>query len=443
MKKLFVLDTNVLLHDASAIEKFADNTVVIPLVVIDEIDTFKGRQDVVGRNAREIARLLDGYRARSSLLEGVPTGAGGEIKVVVDGAAGVDELPPGLDKNRVDNQILRQCLTLKRRHPDIPVVLVSKDVNMRLRADALGIQAENYLADHPRGVPHHEAYSGIFELTVSEETVSRFYQERMLPLPEGNYLPNAFVRLSVDNSKSSAIGVVSPNRETVHLANLNSQGVWGLRPRNLRQTLALHLLLDPSLALVTLTGRAGTGKTLIALAAGLQMVVEDHKYRKLLVSRPIIAFGREIGYLPGGKEEKLTPWMAAVNDNLEFLFGSKGNGSRGKQGDMIGYLQANGMFEVEALTYMRGRSIPNQFIIIDEAQNLTPHEIKTIISRVGEGTKLVLTGDVQQIDHPFLDDLSNGLSNAIERLKGSPLVGHLTLDKGERSPLAELAASRL
>ncbi|MDA8187283.1 MAG: PhoH family protein, partial [Dehalococcoidales bacterium] len=181
----------------------------------------------------------------------------------------------------------------------------------------------------------------------------------------------------------------------------------------------------------------------IALAAGLQMVVEDHKYRKLLVSRPIIAFGREIGYLPGGKEEKLTPWMAAVNDNLEFLFGSKGNGSRGKQGDMIGYLQANGMFEVEALTYMRGRSIPNQFIIIDEAQNLTPHEIKTIISRVGEGTKLVLTGDVQQIDHPFLDDLSNGLSNAIERLKGSPLVGHLTLDKGERSPLAELAASRL
>ena len=442
MEKLFILDTNVLLHDASAIEKFADNTVMIPLIVIDELDTFKTRQDVVGRNAREVARMLDGYRASGHLLEGIPTPGGGLIKVIVyDGVE--DDLPSGLDKSRVDNQVLRLCLGLKRQRPEVPVILVTKDVNMRLRADALGITAENYQEDHPRQASRHEAYSGIVDLTVPEETVSRFYADREYHLPESGYPPNSFVRLHSESSKSSAVGRVVPNRDAIRLVNLDSQTAWGLRARNLRQALALSLLLDNSLAMVTMTGRAGTGKTLLALAAGLQTVLEESKYRKLLVSRPVIAFGKEIGYLPGGKEEKLAPWMAAVNDNLEFLFGSKGEGARGKQENMLGYLQTNGKFEVEALMYMRGRSIPNQFIIVDEAQNLTPHEIKTIISRVGEGSKLVLTGDVQQIDHPFLDELSNGLAIAIERLKDSPLVGHITLDKGERSPLAELAASRL
>ncbi|MBI2865261.1 MAG: PhoH family protein [Chloroflexi bacterium] len=441
MNKVYVLDTNVLLHDASSIERFGQHTVAIPLVVLDEIDKFKGRQDAVGGNAREATRILDGLRGQGSLLDGVETPGGGTVKVVVDGLSAASDLPEGLDKSRVDNQILRVCLGLKGSTLD--VTLITKDINMRLRADALGIRAENYLEHKAYHVPHDEAYAGIVDVTVSEGDLQTFYKEHARGLPAGELVPNQFVHLLTASGKGSAIGQVSAGREQLLLVNTESTHVWGIRPRNLRQTLALQLLLDPAIALVTLTGRAGTGKTLLTLAAGLDLVLEDRRYKKMLVSRPITAFGKEIGYLPGGKDEKMTPWMAAIYDNLELLMsGKSGSGSKKGNGNMA-FIQKSDIFEVEALTYIRGRSIPNQYMIVDEAQNLTPHEVKTIISRVGEGTKLVLTGDVSQIDNPFLDELTNGLTYAIERLKGSSMVGHLTLDKGERSPLAELAASRL
>ncbi|MDO8670290.1 MAG: PhoH family protein [Dehalococcoidia bacterium] len=441
MNKVYVFDTNVLLHDASSIERFGDNTVAIPLVVLDEIDKFKGRQDAVGRNAREATRILDGMRGKGSLVEGVSTAAGGVIKIIVDGLAASSDLPEGLDKSRVDNQILRVCLGLKESLLD--VTLITKDINMRLRADALGIRAENYLERKAYQVPHAEAYAGIIDVTISEEELQTFYRERTRPLPEGDLFPNEFVQLRTSVGKVSAIGQVSDDKGHLVLVNTDAAHVWGIRSRNLRQTLVFKLLLDPNIALVTLTGQAGTGKTLLTLAAGLDLVLDAQRYKKMLVSRPIIAFGKEIGYLPGDKDEKMNPWMAAIYDNLELLMSNKGGGQGKKANANMAFIQKSDIFEVEALTYIRGRSIPNQYMIIDEAQNLTPHEIKTIISRVGEGTKLVLTGDVSQIDNPFLDELSNGLTYAIERLKGSPMVGHLTLDKGERSPLAELAASRL
>ena len=437
VRKNFVLDTNVLLHDPRAIFHFADNTVVIPIYVIEEIDRFKKELSELGRNAREIARELDAFRiAGTHLSEGVELANGGQLRV----ALGTREVPGALKASQVvDNLILAVALDVRDSAPDVPTIMVTKDVNLRIRADALGLRAEDYDAEK---IDVEELYNGQAEVECSRADVDTFYAEGALPIPQNGYHANQYLLLrDRDNASHTALGRFDgPNKKVTPIRKLR-EGVWGIRPRNKEQHYALDLLLNDEVKLVTLVGKAGTGKTLLAIAAGLQKVVEEGIYQKLLVSRPIFPLGRDIGYLPGDIEEKLNPWMQPIYDNVELLLNfSK---AEKKEGRTYHELIDLGYIEIEPLTYIRGRSIPNQFMIVDEAQNLTPHEVKTIITRVGDNTKIVLTGDPYQIDNPYVDSANNGLTTVVERFKGEAIAGHVTLSKGERSPLAELAANIL
>jgi PhoH-like ATPase len=439
LKKNFVLDTNVLLHDPRSMFGFDDNDVVIPIYVIEEIDNFKRDLSTLGRNARQVSRYLDEFRAQGKLVEGVSISPDhGRIRVLV----AVKKLPHGAgDGHSTDDKILAVALELAQRE-NVPTVFVTKDTNLRIRADALGLHAEDYDVE---GVELDEVWSGVSELEVSPEEVNDFYSTGALPLEEDGDPPppNAFVVLrDRTNPQHSAVGKYSAGRQAfVKLIQTPKEGCWGIRPRNKEQTFALDLLLNDEVRLVTIVGKAGTGKTLLAIAAGLQKTMEEGVYQKLLVSRPIFPLGRDIGYLPGSVEEKLNPWMQPIFDNVEYLM----NLSRSEKKAGRGYheLLDLGILEIEPLTYIRGRSIPNQFIIVDEAQNLTPHEVKTIITRVGDGTKIVLTGDPYQIDNPYVDQTNNGLIHVVNRFKSERLAGHITMSKGERSPLAELAANLL
>ena len=441
MKKNFVLDTNVLLHDPRSIFSFDDNNVVVPIYVIEEIDNFKRDLSSLGRNARQVARLLDEFREQGRLREGVPIGPGkGSIRVLFSER----QLPPELRNGHstTDDRILAVALDLRDREAQLPIVFVSKDTNLRIRADALGLHTEDYDAE---GVALDELWSGVGELSVGPEAVDEFYAHGLVPLPQGAGAPppNEFVVLrDQGNPQHSAVGKYSAVRQAyVPLIKTSKEGTWGIRPRNKEQAFALDLLLNDEVRLVTIVGKAGTGKTLLAIAAGLHKTMEESVYQKLLVSRPIFPLGRDIGYLPGDVEEKLNPWMQPIFDNVEYLM----NLSRSEKKSGRGYheLMDLGILEIEPLTYIRGRSIPNQFMIVDEAQNLTPHEVKTIITRVGDGTKIVLTGDPYQIDNPYVDQTNNGLIHVVNRFKSERLAGHITMSKGERSPLAELAANLL
>ncbi|WP_242394035.1 PhoH family protein [Anaeromyxobacter oryzisoli] len=439
--KNFVLDTNVLLHDPRSIFGFGDNDVVIPIYVIEEIDNFKRDLSTLGRNARQVSRYLDEFRVRGKLAEGVDIGDGhGRIRVLV----AEHPLPHGIGEGHhtTDDKILAVALELARKEQGKPSVFVTKDTNLRIRADALGLHAEDYDVE---GVVLDELWSGVSELEVSSEQVNDFYATGAIPCPEGIDAPppNAFVVLrDGTNPQHSAVGKYSAARQAfVKLIQTPKDGVWGIRPRNKEQGFALDLLLNDEVRLVTIVGKAGTGKTLLAIAAGLQKTMEEGIYQKLLVSRPIFPLGRDIGYLPGSVEEKLNPWMQPIFDNVEYLM----NLSRSEKKAGRGYheLLDLGILEIEPLTYIRGRSIPNQFIVVDEAQNLTPHEVKTIITRVGDGTKIILTGDPYQIDNPYVDQTNNGLIHVVNRFRSERLAGHITMSKGERSPLAELAANLL
>jgi PhoH-like ATPase len=434
--KTFVLDTNVLLHDPDALNAFEENDVVIPLVVIEEIDAQKKRQDEVGRAARRVAHHLDELRSQGKLSVGVPTAGGGKLWVEIHDPSG--DMPGELDLHKPDNQIIAVTAQLKRAKPGENVILVSKDINVRVKAEALDLPAEDYERDKVvRGTD--ELYAGIQAVDVAADVMERFNREGGMPGGDFGLRSNEFVHFQVPGQHSlSAIGRFDLARnEIVPLAPV-PKDIWGITAKNLGQRFALDALLNEDIRLVTLTGRAGTGKTLMALAAGLHMVLDSHAYRRLLVTRPVVPMGKDVGYLPGDKDEKLRPWMQPIYDNLEFLMSTMYKDQM--VGDMVHRLQDKGLFEVEALTYIRGRSIPQQLIIVDEAQNLTPHEVKTIISRAGDGTKMVLTGDPYQIDHPYLDFSSNGLCFAVEKFKESPLAAHVTLTKGQRSELAELAA---
>ena len=437
MRKNYVLDTNVLLHDPRAVFHFEDNTVIIPIYVLEEIDSFKKDLSELGRNAREVARELDKFRqGNDSLSEGVPLTGGGRIRV----AMGTRELPTALRASTiVDNYILGVALEVRDAERDIPAIMVTKDVNMRIRADALGLKAEDYESEK---IDVEELYTGQAEVEVSKSDIDTFYSEGSLGIPKNGYNANQFLLLrDRDNPSHSALGRYDGPHERVSPIKKLREGVFGIRPRNKEQHYALDLLLNDDIKLVTLVGKAGTGKTLLAIAAGLQKTVEDGTYLKLLVSRPIFPLGRDIGYLPGDIEEKLNPWMQPIYDNVELLLGfSK---AEKKEGRTYQELFDLGYIQIEPLTYIRGRSIPNQYMIVDEAQNLTPHEVKTILTRVGENTKIILTGDPYQIDNPYVDSASNGLTTVVERFKGEALAGHVTLVKGERSPLAELAANIL
>ncbi len=437
VKKNFVLDTNVLLHDPNAVFAFEDNTVIIPIYVIEEIDRFKRDLSELGRNAREISRTLDNLRKDGHLATGVELSRGGTLRVGFTSK----QLPAEISQaeHLVDNRILAVALDVRDKDPNSRCVLVTKDVNLRIRADALGLEAEDY--DHDR-VEITELYTGVVEMEFDALQIDLFYSQGWLPLPDPYHFPNEFVHLKDrTNPSHSALGRVALEQERIVNITRLKDGVWGLRPRNKEQSFAIHLLMDDNIKLVTLVGKAGTGKTLLAIAAGLHKATEENIYQRVLVSRPIFPLGRDLGYLPGTVEEKLSPWMQPIFDNVEFLMGLSNAEKKG--GRSYKELIDLGILQIEPLTYIRGRSIPNQFMVVDEAQNLTPHEVKTIVSRAGENTKIVLTGDPYQIDNPYMDSTNNGLVHVVNRFRQERIAGHVTLFKGERSPLAELAANLL
>ncbi|RXI98148.1 PhoH family protein [Anaerobacillus alkaliphilus] len=442
MNKIYVLDTNVLLQDPLAIFAFEENEVVIPAIVLEEVDSKKRYMDEIGRNARQVAKIMDQFREKGKLHEKVPLENGGELRVELNHRS-FEKMKDMFDEKSNDNRIIAVALNLhleeKLKEDGKPVILVSKDALMRVKADAIGIQAEDFLSD--RVITSDHIYSGYLEAFVSQDILNKFYKDHKIGVEElGNYrkYPNQFVILKDElGSSGSAIGKIDKDCRTVIPLIRDLDHVWGIKPRNVQQRMAFDLLLRDDLPLVTLVGKAGTGKTLLSLAAGLLQTEDLHKYKKLLVARPVVPVGKDLGYLPGEKEEKLRPWMQPIYDNLEYLFNTK------KPGELDQILAGMASIQVEALTYIRGRSIPEQYIIIDEAQNLTKHEVKTILTRVGEGSKIVLMGDPQQIDHPYLDEYNNGLTYVVEKFKGEKISGHVKLEKGERSGLAQLAADIL
>jgi PhoH-like ATPase len=437
-KKIFVLDTNVLLHDPKAIFHFQEHDVVLPIVVIEEIDHFKKDQTEIGRNARNVSRQLDRLRKQGSLSQGVKLDGGGSLRVDIES----HPLDLGIlreDKHKADNQILACAKQLLSTHKE-QVFLVTKDTNLRIKADAIGLQAEDYTTDR---VEMEELYTGHRTWEVDGDQVDLLFDGGLEPKAEMEISPNQFVTL-VDraNPSHTALGRFYASDKLLHPLKRIEQNPWGIKPRNREQQCALELLLDDSVQVVTLVGKAGTGKTLLAIAAGLQQVVDDERYHKLLVSRPVMPMGRDLGYLPGDVEEKLRPYMQPIYDNLDFIV-SANTEMRRRASMTVGQLEEAGYISVEPLTYIRGRSIPNQLLIVDEAQNLTPHEVKTILTRAGDGTKVIFTGDPYQIDNPYVDSSSNGLSFLAENFKGLEISGHITLVKGERSKLAELASNLL
>lgn len=442
-RKIFVLDTNVLIHNPKALFSFEENIVVVPITVIEEVDQFKKGLDEKGRNARQVGRYLDSLREKGSLRDGVPTEHGGVIKVALSKKANGNSV---LINDTNDNLIIGTALHEKKENPKTDVILISKDANVRIKADAVGLIADNYENDK---VNFEELYTGVAEIPVTQKRYESFVQDGFLSAGKQTLYPNEFVHLVNKRRKSDiALARYSHENNTFYpLSHYKGQQVFGIAARNEEQKMALDLLLDPSVRLVSLAGIAGTGKTLLAMAAGLNQVVEENHYTRLVISRPISPVGKDLGFLPGTKSEKFNPWMQPIYDNMEILILGHNEEDDSQNGKIFGKKRPSldeyldfGFIELEPLTYIRGRSLPNQYIIIDEAQNLTPHEMKTIITRAGEGTKIVLTGDPYQIDIPYLDSESNGLSMAVEKLKHEEIVGHVTLMKGERSQLAEIAA---
>jgi len=438
MKKNYILDTNVLLHDPHAFYKFEDNDVILPIYVIEEIDQFKRDTNERGRNARTVSRLLDGLREKNGRLsDGVELDDGGTLRVHVPNRR--PELAIALNPKSGDHAILQTAIEFRDASPDKPNVFVTMDVNLRIRADALGLATETY---ENQAVDIDELKTGIVELEVTPEQLDGFFDGIGMTPAGGEplYANVSVVLKDTSTRKRIALGRYAADKNQIVPLKVSKDGVMGIRARNREQSFALDLLMDDSVQLVTVMGKAGTGKTLLALAAGLQRTAHDGAYSRLLISRPIMPLGRDLGYLPGDVEEKLNPWMQPLYDNLDFLMVAEGK-RRGMRG--LEHLFEKGLLQIEPLTYIRGRSLPQQFVIVDEAQNLTPHEVKTVITRCGEGTKIVLTGDPFQIDNPYVDAATNGLSVSADRLQGEPLVGHIMMTRGERSALSNIAANKL
>ena len=436
--KNYILDTNVLLHDPNSILSFVDNHVLIPIEVIEEIDRFKRESTDLGQNARSVSRMLDGFRGTGSLSEGVDLPNGGKLKIAFykNGHSGNGD--GAFNGNTVDNRILLLAASIQKSQPKNPTILVSKDINLRIKADALGLQAEDYETDR---VFITDLYTGMMEMAVSSAKIAEFRAKSELAMDQGKkYSPNEYCTLlDESNTKKAALAKVDATGTKLIPIIDCRDGVWGIKPRNREQHFALDALLDDRIKLVTLMGKAGTGKTLLAMAAGLKSVVNDREFRRLVVARPTISMGKELGFLPGSLEEKLAPWMQPIHDALEMLSDLNMGHDHRRSGDLM----RSGAIVVEALSYIRGRSIANQFMIIDEAQNLTPLEVKTIVTRVGNGTKIVFTGDPYQIDNPYVDSSSNGFNYVVSKFRDQAVSAHVELQKGERSELAELAANIL
>ncbi|HAZ11834.1 MAG: phosphate starvation-inducible protein PhoH [Bdellovibrionales bacterium GWA2_49_15] len=435
--KIFVLDTNVILFDPSAIFKFGNNSVYIPLIVIEEIDRFKRDQNENGRNARYFGRLMDGLRSLGHLSQGVPLESGGKLMIGLD-RRGPNDHNALIDLSKNDNLILSTALTLKEEGKN--VLLVTKDINLRLKADVLGVPAEDF---GTQDVTYEELYTGHRMVEVPLLDFHEFERNRFLPaekMKATGICPNEYVTLQEkDNPSHRTYGRYHHGKLGLIPLIPMREGAWGIYPKNVEQRFAFDALLNDEVKLVTLVGKAGTGKTLMAIAAGLEMTVAKEKFIRLLVSRPVQPLGRDIGFLPGDVNDKLGPWMQPIFDNMDFLFGSVRGASNGSWEELIN----QGLLHVEPLTYIRGRSIPGQYLIVDEAQNLSPHEVKTIVTRAGEGTKIVLTGDCEQIDNPYLDSVNNGLAYCVDRLKSNELIAHASLKIGERSQLSEIASKML
>ncbi len=443
MGKVYVLDTNVLLHDPNAMSRFEDNDVILPMAIIEELDRFKKQPETTGRNARQVSRMLDKLHNVGHLTTGVPLDNGGTLRVALCDRETLRSLPVELEGDRADNEILAVALEL-RHQCDCDVVLVSKDTNLRIKADALGLLAQDYETDK---VDISDLYTGTAEIFVQADAFDALFKLGGAELPDPSLSPNQAVTL-IDtlNPGHTALAMVDAKGKSLRpIVKLPHSGISRVIPRNREQKFAFDLLLNDEIPLVTLVGKAGTGKTLLAIAAGLTKVADEHLYSRLLISRPVVPMGKDIGYLPGDIQEKLTPWMQPLYDNFDLIFGTQEH--QGKSGGVWrrGHeeLMEMGLLQIEALTYIRGRTLPQQFLIVDEAQNLTPHEVKTILTRAGEGTKVILTGDPDQIDNPYVDAASNGLTYVVERFRNEPLAGHITFIKGERSELAERATQLL
>lgn len=436
-KKTYVLDTSVYLTDSNCINCFGNNDIVIPLKVLEEIDKHKKRQDSVGSQARSIIRNLDSLRDKGSLSKGVRIDKG--LGIVRVSSYNPLVLPDDLDLEDSDNQIIATALSEQESAPKSrKVVVVSRDINMRVKCDSLGLLTEDYQAEQV--VENSEGlYTGRSEILVDEQQIDKFYagEEIYIDLSEGMLYPNQFIMLiSNSNDKKTALARFINYNTPLQKIVKSNQSIWKTNPRNKEQQFAFDLLLDPNIPVVSLVGKAGSGKTLLALAAGLEQTFgTNSQYRKIVVTKPVEPVGKDIGFLPGSMEEKMMPWLAPIQDNLQFLMGDD-------KATLEMYMD-KGHIEVEAMTFIRGRSISNAFIVIDEVQNMTQHEIKTVLTRVGEGTKIVLTGDIEQIDNVYIDATNNGLSYVVERLKGEMITGHVTLLKGERSRVATIAATKL
>ena len=436
-KKTYVLDTSVYLTDSHSIRAFKNNDILIPFKVLEEIDNHKKRQDGGGANARQIIRFLDELRERGNLSKGVRIGKGRGIARAMSYSSTSSYLPDAFDNNNPDNEIIGVALDEMEKNPRRKLILVSRDLNMRVKCSALGIQCEDYTSNQVVE-DINEVYTGFTEYLVDDQFIDQFYLGEDVYIEKANPMVNhnQFLMLvSNSNLKKTALCRFMGYDKALGPVNSYNGGVWGVKPRNKEQSFALDLLMNEEVMITTLVGKAGCGKTLLAVAAGLQQVLENKRYKRLVISRPVQPLGKDIGFLPGTLEEKMTPWLAPIEDNLRHLMGND-------RATLDMYVE-KGLIEIEALTYIRGRSITDAYIIIDESQNLTNHELKTIITRVGENTKIVLTGDIEQIDNVYIDETTNGLTYAVEKFKKYDLAGHMALLKGERSKVATLASKIL
>lgn len=434
-RKTFVLDANVLLHDPTSIKKFGKNDVILPLVVLEELDGLKRYLNELGRNAREVMRYIDSLKsqyANSDFNTGIELREGPTVKICMEKSFEKkrDVFPLSFDGS---NKVLFIAYALKEEGKR--VVLVSKDFIMRVKAEAIGLEAEDY---ESLKASYEHIYRGLRKIEVAKRDIDLFYKDGTISIEGGEFSPNEYC-LMESKERSSAICKYNYKAKRLEPLIQTSKGIWGVYALNVEQRCVIDLLLRDDIQLVTLMGPAGTGKTLLALACGLTKVFDEGIYSKILVSRPIVPLGKDIGYLPGTKEEKLYHWMQPIYDNLEFLC----EASAGHGDETYKWISESKKLEMEAVTYIRGRTLPKIYMIIDEAQNLTPHEVKTIISRAGQGTKVILTGDPTQIDNPYLDKDSNGLTYVVSKFQSEAIYGHMFLDKTERSTLAAIAADLL
>jgi PhoH-like ATPase len=441
MKKTFVLDTNVILHDSSCINQFEEHDIALPITVLEELDNFKKGNESINFHAREFVRRLDSMSGEELFDTGISMGEGrGNLRIVIEPQSHPD-LKGVFDPRKPDHQILNAALQLKGKSEDHVVILVSKDVNLRMKGKSVGLKAQDYRNDQVADI--NTLYTGKRILEhVPEETVEAMYQvpfEVSADELEVDPPLSAHEHLILKNHRKSALATYDPHTQTIK--RVDKRTIFGITPRNAEQVFALSALLNDDIPLVSISGKAGTGKTLLALAAALE---NRRRYRQIFMARPVVPLSnRDIGYLPGEIKAKLDPYMQPMFDNLAVIQGQNGGGDPENQSEQVRKMLEDEKLVISALSYIRGRSLNRIYFIVDEAQNLTPHEVKTIITRAGEGTKIVLTGDIFQIDHPYLDTQSNGLTYLIERMRGQGLYAHITLEHGERSELSELASDLL